>query len=1024
MPPPRRFRQLGLAAATSAITVTYYGFPAEAQAAFEYAVSIFENQFVSSVPMTIYAAWDNTLGYSTLGQNSHYIVAGYSGLMTGTWYAKTLAGTLHGSQILPGTDDMDIRINSNKSTSFYYGIDGVPTTGKYDLVTIVLHEIAHGLGYSGSMTVDGSGRGSWGFWPESGMSPWYPDIYDRFTENGSGTDLISYVNGSTELAAQLQGGSLYWNGANGMSANGGQRPQLYAPASWSSGSSYSHLDEAVYLSGNVHSLMTPQLGMSEVIHDLGAISRGMFKDEGWTISTSCGYAVSPTSASIAYTGSVGSVYVGTTSGCAWTATSNATSWLTVTGGASGTGSGYVNYSVAVNTGRVRTGTLTVAGTTVTITQASSMPTLTPSPSTLRYGAVNTGGGTLSVLTPSQQVTLSQSDSGTVAWTATANQPWLTVTSGTGTGAGKFTVTLANYSGLPTSGTVTGTITVSAPNAGSDPTIPVYLRLYSSTGATAAPNTYFDTPVNGSTVTGAINVTGWAVDDVGISSVKIYRNCIVGLDLPASCATVGGRNLVYIGPAAFLAGARPDVEALFPTYPLAYKAGWGMQVLTNMLPHVTAPANRAGGGQGTMSLYAHIRDLDGHAALLGPKTILANNDNGTVPFGTIDTPALDSTVSGTLYNYGWALTPLPAIIATDGSTMNVVIDDVGVGKVAYNQCRAGSTNVPPVGTCADDIATLFPTRRNITEGSGAIGAYVIDTTALSNGQHTLAWGVIDSLNRNDGLGSRFFTVLNGGSSLTPAERAAAIAKLREAPAKVLGQASEIAWRAVSPGEVYGRSGFNFDAPFELIWPDSEGVRHVAIPEIGHLRLSLGDGVTTGYLQANGTLRALPPGSRVDPATGVFGWTPGPGYIGTYDLVFLQGAARIPIRVTLRPKTAATAGRMRSAVDLPSANATVSGAFTVAGWALDLDAWQGSGVGAVHVWAWRRDMPAASPVFLGEAALGGVRPDVARQFGAQFDRGGWGLTASGLDPGTYDITAYFWSTRTGRFEDARTIRVTVR
>jgi nitrogen fixation-related uncharacterized protein len=36
----------------------------------------------------------------------------------------------------------------------------------------------------------------------------------------------------------------------------------------------------------------------------------------------------------------------------------------------------------------------------------------------------------------------------------------------------------------------------------------------------------------------------------------------------------------------------------------------------------------------------------------------------------------------------------------------------------------------------------------------------------------------------------------------------------------------------------------------------------------------------------------------------------------------------------------------------------------------------------------------------------------------------VTASGVDPGTYDVTAYFWSTRTGRFEDARTTMVTVR
>ena len=62
----------------------------------------------------------------------------------------------------------------------------------------------------------------------------------------------------------------------------------------------------------------------------------------------------------------------TTTGCAWTATSNAP-WITVTTGASGSGNGTVTYSVAANTGTTsRTGTLTVAGQTFTVTQAAHL----------------------------------------------------------------------------------------------------------------------------------------------------------------------------------------------------------------------------------------------------------------------------------------------------------------------------------------------------------------------------------------------------------------------------------------------------------------------------------------------------------------------------------------------------------------------------------------------------------------------------------------------------------------------------
>ena len=70
-------------------------------------------------------------------------------------------------------------------------------------------------------------------------------------------------------------------------------------------------------------------------------------------------------------------------GCAWTATSNAT-WLTVSGGASGIGNGTVTFNATTNTSTAqRTGTLTVAGQTVTVTQSGSSCTFTISPTSRR-----------------------------------------------------------------------------------------------------------------------------------------------------------------------------------------------------------------------------------------------------------------------------------------------------------------------------------------------------------------------------------------------------------------------------------------------------------------------------------------------------------------------------------------------------------------------------------------------------------------------------------------------------------------
>jgi hypothetical protein len=85
----------------------------------------------------------------------------------------------------------------------------------------------------------------------------------------------------------------------------------------------------------------------------------------------CTFSISPTSASSPATGGTGTVTVTATAGCNWTAVSNS-SFITITSGASGTGNGSVGYSVAANTLTTsRTGTLTIAGQTFTVTQAGT-----------------------------------------------------------------------------------------------------------------------------------------------------------------------------------------------------------------------------------------------------------------------------------------------------------------------------------------------------------------------------------------------------------------------------------------------------------------------------------------------------------------------------------------------------------------------------------------------------------------------------------------------------------------------------
>jgi hypothetical protein len=192
--------------------------------------------------------------------------------------------------------------------------------------------------------------------------------------------------------------------------------------------------------------------------------------------------------------------------------------------------------------------------------------------------------------------------------------------------------------------------------------------------------------------------------------------------------------IYIGDATFVDGARPDVEALFWTWPGCSRAGWGLLVLTNMLPS---------GGNGVFRLRAYADDVEGHTTLLGTKTFAADNGSSVFPFGAIDTPAQGETVSGTFINFGWALTGQPREIPVDGGTIDVVIDGVVVGHPSYNYFRP-------------DIASLFPGYAN---SGGAVGFFAIDTTQYANGLHTLAWIVRDNAGNASGIGSRYFTISN-------------------------------------------------------------------------------------------------------------------------------------------------------------------------------------------------------------------------------------------------------------------------
>ncbi|HVJ27922.1 MAG TPA: hypothetical protein VM493_10290 [Vicinamibacterales bacterium] len=495
---------------------------------------------------------------------------------------------------------------------------------------------------------------------------------------------------------------------------------------------------------------------------------------------------------------------------------------------------------------------------------------------LSFGAI---AGTNGLRSAAQQAAVTFSN-GSSTWTASTDAPWLQITNGSGAGAGSFSATVKAGTYEPS--TLTGTITVSAASVPNSPLqIPVTLRVFNAGGN---PSGVVDTPTNNITgVTGAIAMTGWATDDIDIQEVGIYRDPIAG----ETASSPNGK--IFIGRAAFVDGARPDVDAAI-NQPFDYEAGWGYMLLTNMLPNQ---------GNGTFTLHAYATDVEGNTVLLGSRTITCDNANAVRPFGAIDTPDQGGTVSGTTYtNFGWALTPKPNTIPTDGSTILVYIDGVPVGRPVYNNARA-------------DIAALFP---NYNNSGGAIGYYQFNTTTLANGVHTISWVVTDNAGNAEGIGSRYFTVLNGAvSSAMTIEAFSSIEEMsgRGADTRVSAgvgassglDAATVETIAVSDVPVYRRDGYNPNAALELTQADEQGVIKVAADPAGRFTLTLSapvkdeSGGYEGYLVANGKLQALPAGSFLDQRNGEFYWQPGVGFNGTYRLVFVRTEAGQRARITV-------------------------------------------------------------------------------------------------------------------------------
>jgi hypothetical protein len=248
--------------------VNFNTVPTVARGAVQAAIDVWSENFSSTVPVNVNVSWGRASSYGILAAASaKNNFANFPNAPDKTlYYAAALANALAGKDIDPTNPELEITITSD--APWYYGTDGKCPPKSYDLESVILHEMGHGLGFiSGNYYDQYSGYGRID----------QPTPFDAYAQLPDGRRLADMPSPSIETGKALTS-PLYWSGENAIKANNGIKPPLYAPSIYEPGSSISHLDERTFSQSGANSVMTPNLDSGEVFHLPGSLLLAMIDD--------------------------------------------------------------------------------------------------------------------------------------------------------------------------------------------------------------------------------------------------------------------------------------------------------------------------------------------------------------------------------------------------------------------------------------------------------------------------------------------------------------------------------------------------------------------------------------------------------------------------------------------------------------------------------------------------------------------------------------------------------------------------
>lgn len=265
-------------------------------AAIDHVVNIWDDYLITNVPVKLHIEYLDLTNQGPLGITLPNGRKDFpSSPIQGIWYASCLANAIEGVELNTGEHDINVFMNS--ATNYYFGTDGNPSLNQYDFVSVLLHEIAHGLGVV-SLSKVISNEGSFGTLQATDFAPLNttfpfpnlegrPSAWDNMIINNGGdyiVDTLLFPNNSLDLKMEFESNALYFNGPVSTALNAGINPRVFAPITYDPGSSLSHLNESSFPPSSGNCMMTPFISSGEVNHYPGPLFLAILQDIGWQVN--------------------------------------------------------------------------------------------------------------------------------------------------------------------------------------------------------------------------------------------------------------------------------------------------------------------------------------------------------------------------------------------------------------------------------------------------------------------------------------------------------------------------------------------------------------------------------------------------------------------------------------------------------------------------------------------------------------------------------------------------------------------